>query len=217
MHPSALTDADLDAFMDGPKFSPAFATKARPPVPLHEVVTSTGPLDASHVDAMNALLDSGTPVGASSFDPNGANTIKALRHTHHRLAQMLAGGMDETVAATLCNYTLARVCQLKANPAFQELLAYYKNTVDVAFMDFATASAELGKDFLMRLQEVLDETPEKFSPAQLLEAYRLIADRTGHAPVAKSVNVNVNHGIGDKLRLSRERAVQAYITDADVS
>jgi hypothetical protein len=216
MHPTALTDADLDEFMAGPKFSPAFSTKARPPIPLHECVTATGPLDATHVTAMNAVLESGAHIGASSYDP-AHNTLKALRHTHHRLAQMLAGGMDETIAATLCNYTIARVGQLKANPAFQELLAYYKNTVDVAFMDFATASAELGKDFLMRLQEVLDESPEKFSPSQLLEAYRLIADRTGHAPVNRSVNVNVNHGIGDKLRLSRERAVQAYITDADVA
>jgi hypothetical protein len=35
--------------------------------------------------------------------------LKSVRHTHHKLAQLLAIGVDETDAALMCNFSTSRV------------------------------------------------------------------------------------------------------------
>lgn len=189
---------DLDALEL--QFPDAFVSGGgRPRIPQECVVTGYGPLTAEHVALMNAHVESGSPIGVT----NGA--VKALRHTHHRLAQLLAGGMDETVAAVVCNYSVSRVSILKADPAFRELLAHYAATKEDAFGDFVTMAADLSKDMLQQLQAMLDEAPEKFGPTHLMDAIKLLADRTGHAPMTKTLNVNVNVDMADKLRRASAR------------
>lgn len=199
----ALTPAEAEELLT--MFPEAFATKANKRVDSSTLIYSFGPLDSSHVKIAEDHLASGKELGVKNPD------LKSIRHTHHRLAQLLAGGMDETRAARLCNYNPQRVSQLKGDPSFQELLAYYSSIVEEEFTDFIRTAADLSLDFLGLLQQQLDETPEKFTPSVALEAIRTLADRTGHAPVQKSQNVNVNVNLGDRLRLARERATQDYI------
>ncbi len=181
----------------------------RPKVPVEEVFLSVEPLTSSDIAAYRRQMDSGIALGVQAVD------IKALRHTHHRLAQMLAVGVDEMVAAKLCNYSISRVSILKSDPSFAELLAHYSAEVHDEWADFVGTAANLSMDFLQELQKRLDENPEQFSVNALNEALKTLADRTGHAPVAKSINVNVNTGLGDKLRAARERASRAYLADGD--
>lgn len=177
--------------------------KGRRQVPLHEVIIECGPLTEEHVAAAQALIESGDPIGVQT------PTIKSIRHTHHRLAQLLAGGMDEIQAAALCNYTLSRVSILKSDPAFKELLAWYSSRVDAEFADFITAASGLGLDALQELQLRLDEKPETFTNQALLELVKTTADRSGNAPIARTHNVNVNIGMGDRIRAARLRAEEA--------
>lgn len=167
---------------------------------MEELVTDSGPLTQVHVQAARDHIDSGEILGVG----NGT-ALKAIRATHHRLAQLLAGGMDEVQASVLCNYTRYRVSHLRQDPAFQELEAYYRGNVDIEFADFVSAAKELSMDLLGKLQQDLDENPEKFTTQQLIEAIKVLADRTGHAPVQKSVNVNVNADVGSRLNAARER------------
>lgn len=162
-------------------------------------------LTAKDVEAMRTHVASGNSLGVKPVD------IKALRHTHHRLAQMLAVGVDETVAAKLCNYSVSRVSILKADPAFAELLAHYSEDVKEEWADFVATAANLSMDFLQELQRRLDENPEQFSPASLNETLKVLADRTGHAPVQKTQNVNINLNMGDRLKAARERANEAEL------
>lgn len=174
-------------------------------VPATEVFLAMEPLTAADIAAMQAHVNSGNSLGVKAVD------IKALRHTHHRLAQMLAVGVDETVAAKLCNYSVSRVSILKGDPAFAELLAHYSEEVKEEWADFVGTAANLSMDFLQELQRKLDEEPEKFSPSAIMEAIKILADRTGHAPVQKTQNVNINLNMGDKLKAARERANQAEL------
>lgn len=177
----------------------------RPRVPAEDVFLSVEPLTIEDIEVYRKQMESGQPLGVQAVN------IKALRHTHHRLAQMLAVGVDETVAAKLCNYSISRVSILKADPAFAELLAHYSEQTAEEWADFVATAANLSMDFLQELQKRLDENPEQFSVGQLNEALKTLADRTGHAPVTKTQNVNVNLDLGDKLRRARERANAAYI------
>lgn len=172
-------------------------------VEVQELVTDWGPLTAEHIQIAKDHFESGDFLGVNS------GHIKALRFTHHRCAQLLAMGMDETKVAMLCNYTAQRVSHLKQDPAFAELLAYYANSTEEEFADFVSTAANLSMDFLHRLQQQLDETPEAFTPGTLLEAIRVLADRTGHAPVQKSLNVNVNADLGARLQAARGRLLRA--------
>ncbi len=157
-------------------------------------------LTASDVAAQEQSVLSGEILGTNSID------IKTLRPSHHRLAQLLAMGMDEIPASRECNYTVAYVSVLKTSPAFQELLAHYSGQVKEEFSDFVTSAGVLAQDFLAELQSRLHEKPEAFTPSSLMEAVRTLADRSGHAPVSKTVNVNVNADSADKLARARERA-----------
>lgn len=196
----------LDDLMDA-HFPAGFATRGRRRVDMEELVVESGPLTETHLAIAKEHEASGNRLGS------GDNTyeLKAIRFTHHRLAQLLAAGMDETKAGLLCNYTPSRVSVLKANPAFQELLAHYAKDVEEEMIDFVSTSAALGMDVLQELQKRLDEKPEQFTVAHLNDLYKSLADRTGHAPVTKSVNVNINEGLGERLRAARERA-QARLT-----
>ena len=138
-------------------------------------------------------------------------TIATLRYSHHRLAQLLANGTKPAIAARLCNYSPSRVESLRNDPAFQELLALYGDEQFEEWADFNRLASDLSVDFLGRLQQLLDEKPESFSPSTILEAVKVLADRTGHAPVTKSLSVNVNTDIGDRMLAARERVRQAQI------
>lgn len=204
--PSELDDF-MNEVLDTVPVHPAvqmFAnSKRRPAIPIGDLITSYTDITPEHVDAIAKHIESGETLGVR------APSLKAIRHTHHRLAQLLAGGMDETRAGRLCNFDPTRVSVLKADPAFAELLAYYSEQVEDEFVEFVVAAKELSMDFLQHVQQQLDEAPEKFTPQLALEAIRTLADRSGNAPVSKSIAVNINQGMGDKLEAARQRAKAA--------
>lgn len=131
--------------------------------------------------------------------------ISHLRYSHHRLAQLLANGVKPYIAARLCNYSAQRVTQLMDDPSFQELMANYKDEVDEVWADFRSMASDLSIDMMGRLREMLEEHPERFGPATILEAIKVLADRSGNAPVTKTVSVAVTTDIGDQLLAARAR------------
>lgn len=197
MSDTVVTDS-VDSIIDA---LPAEFTRGRGRYSLgiEQLVTETGPLTDEHVKAAREFVASGRTLGVST--PN----LKSLRNSHHRLAQLLAGGMSDIDAARLCNFNANRIAHLRRDPAFQELLSHYAETVESEFKDFVSAAAELSEDFLGELRDRLDNNPEQFTPATILEAVRTLADRSGNAPVSRTVNVNVFGGLGEKLAQARKR------------
>lgn len=173
-----------------------------------EIIEDDGPLDVSCLEAAQAHAS------AAKYDT--VPSIKRIRETHHRLAQMLASGMDHVTAAQLTGYTPTRIHQLQADPAFQELLTHYATNIatetaddTVAFIKRATG---LSSDILAEIQSRLDENPEAFTITTLIDTLKAVADRAGLAPVNKTVSkVDVNVNLGDRLKLARERANAAII------
>lgn len=195
-----ITDEDLEltmptAFLRGRKTA------------VVGVFGESGPLDADDVRAAAEHVESGGNLGVVAQD------LKAIRNTHHRLAQLLAMGMDETKAAVLCNYSVTRVSILKNDPAFAELLNYYAGQVEVEWADFVSTAKELSVDFLGHLQQQLDESPEKFTPSLTLEAIKTLADRSGNAPVARAVNVSVQTNLGDRMAAAEARMRERQLND----
>ncbi len=136
-----------------------------------------------------------------------APPIKKLRERHHSLARMLADGMKDGDAAIACGFSASRVSILKGDPAFQELVAFYRERRAERYYDGHKAMAELHLDTVMELTDRLEEKPEDFSLGHLMELAKLTADRTGLG-VSTKTNVDVRVGLADRLTSARERVLR---------
>lgn len=169
-------------------------------------------------DATSAFLAGTRSLTASeltslSLDPRPPSPppapISTLRATHHRMAQLDAMDTPIVTIARLCGTSTDRVRQLRDDPAYRELLAHYRKEDSEEWADIQRLMADLSGDFLGKLRELLETQPDRFSPSTILEAVKVLADRTGHAPISRSVSVNVNSEAGDRLSEARARRIAA--------
>jgi hypothetical protein len=137
-----------------------------------------------------------------------APTIQRLRDSHHALARCLATGAHPAEASLVTGYSLSRISILKADPSFQELLAFYREKTDEVFVDVNARMSALSLEAIAELQERLDDDPGAFSRVELLEIAKVFADRTGYGPSSKSLNVNMNVDLATKLERARQRALE---------
>lgn len=141
--------------------------------------------------------------------------LKRLSERHHALARCLASGtMSPSDAAITCGYATSRVSILQADPAFQELLAFYRQDVNAKYLDMHGVLAGLSLDAATELRERLEGDMEaeekKISVGQLIELTKLGADRTGFGPQSSQVNVNVD--LAGRLQAARERVAMRRVT-----
>lgn len=142
-----------------------------------------------------------------------ASPLKRLGERHHALARCLASGMSPGQAAITCGYTGSRVSILQDDPAFKELLDFYRADVTEKYLDMHGVLAGLSLDAAMALRERLEEDAQldepKMSVGQLTELVKLGADRTGFGPQSSQVNVNVD--LAGRLQAARERVANRTI------
>jgi len=142
-----------------------------------------------------------------------APPLKRLSERHHALARCLASGMEDGDAAITCGYVASRVSILKADPAFQELLVFYRQDVNSKYLDMHGVLAGLSLDAAMELRERLEadiSAEEKsISVGQLMELTKLGADRTGFGPQSSQLNVTVD--LAGRLEAARKRVEQRRI------
>lgn len=146
-----------------------------------------------------------------------APALKRLSERHHALAQCLASGMEPGDAAITCGYVPSRVSILQADPAFQELLAFYRQSVEAKYLDMHGVLAGLSLDAAMELRERLEDDmnadEKKIPVGQLIQLTQLGADRTGFGPQSSQLNVNVD--LAGRLQAARERVAQRRLAPPD--
>lgn len=138
--------------------------------------------------------------------------LKRLGDRHHALARNLASGMAPGEAAIVSGYVLSRVSILQTDPAFRELIEFYRRDVTVQYRDLHQRLSGLALDAAEELSARLEDEPEKVSIGQLLEITKMGADRTGHGPQSSTTNVNVNVDLAGRLQRARERVAQRQIS-----
>lgn len=131
--------------------------------------------------------------------------IVKLRDRHHALARCLAGGMSEMDAGIVTGYLPSRISVLKADPSFQELLAFYRSHTDDVYRNLHSKMAGLAEDVVVELRDRFEDNPGDFDNEELRELLKLTADRVGHGPSSKTTNVNVNVDLAARLGEARER------------
>ena len=162
--------------------------------------------------AEDAAAAHSAPEGA--LPTSHAPVVKQLRSRHHTLAQMLAQGMSEQIAAITSGYSLSRISILKADPAFKELLQYYTTQNKLVAIEVAERMAQLTGEALEELQNRLDEESDSVTNKELMALSEMLLDRTGHG---KSQTVKLTHGVDDEtlelLKANVNGKKQGQITD----
>lgn len=138
-----------------------------------------------------------------------AKPVQRLRDRHHALARCLAQGMTDSEASAVTGYDPSRISILKGSPDFASLVAHYRKVEDSLLGEFVDRATTLTLTAMNELQDRLEEAPTEVSSPMLLEIVKTGADRIGHAPVAKSVNINANVNLGDRLQAARKRVAVA--------
>lgn len=133
--------------------------------------------------------------------------IKKLRDAHHMLARAMASGLSQVEAAAQTGYSTTRVNMLMQDPTFLDLVEVYRADVNAAFADMQARMASVSVSALEELRERLEEAPEGIDSTLLLDIVKVLADRTGHGPQTKSMNVNVNVDLAKRLEEAQRRVI----------
>lgn len=125
------------------------------------------------------LLRELTPADFEPADGASAKTpiIKQLRHSHHLAAKLIAEGRRGPEIMAITGYSASRISILKNDPAFRDLVAYYKSQVDAAFESVHSKLAALGASCVDELLERLED-PDKLSTKQVVEIMEATLDRS---------------------------------------
>lgn len=149
------------------------------------------------------------------------NMAKVFREWHHRIARMVAMGLRPGEVCSQAGISTTRLLTLRADPAFQELVAQYRDKVDASFIDAATelyetvAANTLNAELMIR--EQLEEAAAEGIPIPiktLLTISRDGADRVGLPKQKVSQNTNFNFDFAAQLEKAAARSGRSNVIDA---
>lgn len=156
-------------------------------------------------------------LGALERAPVDGRMVKKLRGSHHRIALLLAAGYKDNQVAEMVAYSPGRIGQLKADPAFIDLMAYYQNEVDentreeldlyysIAIQNRIKTARMIGD----KLDAIEDAGLDTVSLRELVTVHSDFADRTGYPKRSVAVNVNVDFAAQLEKAVKRSAAAQA--------
>jgi hypothetical protein len=134
-------------------------------------------------------------------------SLKELKDSHHSLARVLATGAKPAEASLITGYSGSRISILLADPAFAELLAFYRANADVKLGDFQDRLADIAKMTQAEIRQRLEDNPESFEVDELRKLMMDASDRIGHGPSSKSTQtVNLNVGMAERMARGLSRA-----------
>jgi len=107
-----------------------------------------------------------------------------MKNSHHQLARLLAEGRKPQECSAILGHAPSTISSLQTDPAFKELVSYYEAQVREVFLDVHQRLANLGVDVIEELQHRAAETPDDFSPKELVAIAELALDRSVAPPKA---------------------------------
>lgn len=112
--------------------------------------------------------------------------IQRIRDSHHQLARTLAKGFSSVEASAMTGYSPSRISILRRDPAFAELLDFYRERVDAAEVDVIERLKTMSLDALQELHDRLINQPEEFKNQELIDLVSRTLDRSGYGPQSKT-------------------------------
>lgn len=150
--------------------------------------------------------------------------VKRLRDSHHLMARLFAMGLRPGEVAKAAGYSLSWVSVISAGPAFQELVAKYReNATDVW-------KETVAEDYTYRINRIRDlssrqildqledaEQGDQIPIRVLAHIHADAADRTGFPKQSVAVNHNVNWTTALEKAIQRSQGARGLKVIEDMS
>lgn len=127
------------------------------------------------VAVSRALTEADLPA-ISNPPPVAAGVISGpqnLRHSHHRLAQLIAEGKTGAEVHLVTGYSQSYLSTLQTCPAFAELVEHYSAQRGSIFVDAQERLRVLGLDATEKLHEALHDPTQTWSKRELMEVVQM--------------------------------------------
>lgn len=145
----------------------------------------------------------------AAYGSQQGQLIQKLRAPHHTLARLLAEGKKHPECSIITGYTVEYIVMLERDPAFQELIAFYKEQVGAVYLNVHERLANLGAMAMEIIQERMSD-PEKvktMTTGQLREIMNDALDRS-------SAPSKVMQGAGGNGQQQGPRAININFVSA---
>jgi hypothetical protein len=149
--------------------------------------------------------------------------VMKLRDSHHKVARLLASGMNQSEVAAMTGYSANRMSLLANSPTMIELIAHYRNLVteswkesqDEYYAYIFTNGLKAQRMISDQLDEADDSGATPVPLNRLLAIAADSADRVGYTK--KSTTVNINVDFAAKLEAARRRSMKVIDSPTDQS
>jgi hypothetical protein len=131
-----------------------------------------------------------------------------LRDSHHAVARLVALGQAPAEISIQTGYSVARLYTLARDPAFKDLVAFYRNDHTAIHENFMETMGLVARDALQEIHERLQDQPDRFNEDQLLDVFKVTADRAGFAPIQRTINKSIHTTIGLKFGAAEQRPLK---------
>lgn len=133
--------------------------------------------------------------------------LRAIRAAHHEVAKLVAQNYTNVEISARTGRSPTSVQQLRRDPAFKELVAFYANEAREIEVDVLRQAKNLSAGAIAEIQQRLEESPEQFSVEDLTKLAEKLMDRTGHGPTKTIQRLDTADAI--KRLIERKQAAQA--------
>ena len=145
--------------------------------------------------------------------------VKSFRDSHHRLARLCAAGLRNEEILRITGFSYVRLSTLKMDPAFQELIAQYRDKVTQAFVASQDEFFETSTSNMLRaerqIEEHLDRADEEGELLPVKTLMALTADRADRFGYGKkTINTNINVDFAGRMERMMAKQGQATVIDA---
>lgn len=131
--------------------------------------------------------------------------LKRIRDAHHSIARLVSEGRPAAEISAITGYSQSRLSILKSDPAFAELVEFYRGAQNEVHADVTIRLQQALLNSIEIMNEKLEDTPaDEIKFKELRENIKVLADRTGFGP-AKTTQVDVRIGFADRLEAARAR------------
>lgn len=147
--------------------------------------------------------------------------LQKIRDSHHVVARLLASGLSTSEAAARVGYTATRISVLRSDPAFEDLVAKYRDTDTEAWLKSRDDYYEVATSNMLKAERMIadriDDAIDSAEPLPLRDLLTLTSDRADRFGYGKrSTQTNINVDFAGKLEAARRRIDQAKLIDAEV-
>lgn len=136
--------------------------------------------------------------------PRPPPQIVQLRDSHHWVAKLLVAGMSVTEVAQATGYSMNRVMQLKQVPAFQQLMASYRNLTDEDYRNIIKDYLQIKASNKLKAERMIADKLDKADEEGDLPPTRELISISREQDRSTNIQVNVGDFATQLDRASRE-------------